>query len=98
VWYASGGRQGEEPPENQRRRMQLFDQARATADVRRQGELMKQVFDLAADSFDVFGVCLAPNAFGIASNRMRNVPPRMPRSWSWATPGPALPQQFFFAS
>jgi len=59
---------------------------------------MKQVFDLAAESFDVFGVCLAPNLFGIATNRLRNVPPRMPSSWSWPHPGPALPQQFFFTT
>ena len=78
--------------------MDLFDQARATSNVQRQGELMKQVFDLAAESFDVFGVCLAPNLFGMASNRLRNVPASMPSSWSWPHPGPALPQQFFFTT
>jgi peptide/nickel transport system substrate-binding protein len=78
--------------------MQLFDQARSTVDVNRQRDLMKQVFDLAAESFDVIGVCLSTNLFGIASNRLRNVPARMPNSWSWPHPGPALPQQFFFTS
>jgi peptide/nickel transport system substrate-binding protein len=98
LWYSSGGRQGQEPPPNQKRRMELYDQALATSDVARQGELMKQVFDLAAESFDVFGICLAPNLFGIASNRLRNVPARMPRAWSWVTPAGSLPQQYFFAN
>jgi peptide/nickel transport system substrate-binding protein len=97
IWYSSGGRQGQEPPPNQKRRMELYDQARATTDVRRQGELMKEVFDLAAESFDVFGICMSPNSFGVASNRLHNVPARMPRAWSWATPAGALPQQFFIA-
>jgi peptide/nickel transport system substrate-binding protein len=98
MWYASGGREGQEPNDNHKQRMQLYDQARATTDVRRQGELMKQILDLAAVSFDCFGVCLAPNLFGIASNRLRNVPARMPYAWSWPHPGPALPQQFFFTN
>ncbi len=97
-WYASGGREGIEPPPNHRQRMQLFDQARSTVDTAEQGRLMRQVFDLAAEAFDCFGVCLAVNLFGIASNRLRNVPARMPNAWSWPHPGPALPQQFFFTS
>ncbi len=95
VWYSSSGRDGVEPPPNQKQRMELYDQARATADTRRQGDLMKRVFDLAAESFDVFGVCLATNSFGIASNRLRNVPARMPNAWSWPHPGPAMPPLFF---
>ena len=98
MWYASGGREGQEPNDNHKQRMRLYDQARATTDVRRQGELMKQILDLAAEAFDCFGVCLAPNLFGIASNRLRNVPARMPYAWSWPHPGPALPQQFFFTN
>ena len=46
----------------------------------------------------MIGVCLAPNLFGIASNRLRNVPAHMPSSWSWPHPAPAMPQQFFFTS
>jgi peptide/nickel transport system substrate-binding protein len=98
IWYATGGREGQEPPESHKQRTRLYDQALATSDVRRQGEIMKQVFDLAAESFDVFGICLAPNLFGIASNRLRNVPARMPNAWSWPNPGPSMPQQYFFTS
>jgi peptide/nickel transport system substrate-binding protein len=98
MWYASGGRDGQEPPEHQKERMRLYDAARSTPDTRRQGELMKQVFDIAAEQYECIGVNLAPNLFGVAQNRLRGVPRQMPYSWSWPHPGPALPQQFFFTS
>jgi peptide/nickel transport system substrate-binding protein len=98
VWYASGGREGQEPSENQRQRMRLYDEARSKVSVAEQGALMKQVFDLCADAFETMGVSLSANLFGIASNRLKNVPDGMPNAWSWPNPGPSLPQQYFFES
>ncbi|HEX3349356.1 MAG TPA: ABC transporter substrate-binding protein [Acetobacteraceae bacterium] len=97
VWYVSNGREGEEPPESQKQRMKLFDVARGTADMQKRGEAMKQLFDLTADAFETIGVCLAVNAFGIASNRLRNVPLQEPSSWSYPNPAPSMPQQYFFS-
>jgi peptide/nickel transport system substrate-binding protein len=96
LWYASGGKEGTEPSENAKTRMKLYDQAKATVSVEEQGKLMKQIFDLCADAFETFGVTLAPNLFGIASNKLKNVPNGMPASWSWPNPGPSLPQQYYF--
>jgi peptide/nickel transport system substrate-binding protein len=98
VWYSSGGREGQEPPENPRQRMRLYDQVKSTADSARQAALMKEIFDLGAEAFETFGISLAPNLFGIASNRLKNIPNGMPNSWSWPNPGPSLPQQYFFES
>ncbi|MBI1777453.1 MAG: ABC transporter substrate-binding protein [Proteobacteria bacterium] len=97
-WYTSGGKDGQEPPESQKRRMKLYDEARSTADLKKRGQLMKEVFDLAADAFEMFGVGLAVNSFGIANNRLRNVPAKMANSWPYPHPAPALPQQFFFTT
>ncbi|MBR0832330.1 ABC transporter substrate-binding protein [Bradyrhizobium manausense] len=97
-WYVSGGKDGQEPPESQKQRMKLFDQARATADLQKRGEIMKQLFDLTADAFETIGICLAVNAFGICKTNLANVPAKYPNSWSWPNPGPALPQQFFFST
>ena len=97
-WYVSSGKDGQEPPESQKQRMKLYDQARATADLQKRGELMKQVFDLTTEAFETIGICLAVNAFVICKNNLQNVPPRYPNAWSWPNPGPALPQQFFFAT
>ncbi len=96
VWYVSGGKDGQEPPDSQKERMKLFDQARGTTDLAKRGALMKQVFDLAADAFETIGVCLAVNSFGVCKNNLHNVPPKYPDSWTWPNPAPALPQQFFF--
>jgi peptide/nickel transport system substrate-binding protein len=97
-WYVSGGKSGEEPPESQKQRMKLFDEARATADMQKRAEIMKQLFDLTSDAFETVGVCLAVNAFGICKTNLQNVPQKYPNSWSWPNPGPALPQQFFFTT
>jgi peptide/nickel transport system substrate-binding protein len=98
IWYVSGGKDGQEPPEDQKKRMKLFDEARATADLNKRGEIMKQLFDITADSFETVGICLAVNAFGICKNNLQNVPLKYPNAWSWPNPGPALPQQFFFSA
>jgi peptide/nickel transport system substrate-binding protein len=94
----SGGKEGQEPPESQKRRMKLFDDARATPDLAKRGAFVKEIMDLAADAFETIGVCLAVNSFGIAKNNLKNVPAKMPNAWSWPNPGPSLPQQFFFTS
>ncbi len=38
IWYVSGGKDGQEPPESQKQRMKLYDDARATADLKKRGE------------------------------------------------------------
>jgi peptide/nickel transport system substrate-binding protein len=97
-WYVSGGKEGQEPPESQKKRMKLFDEARATADLKKRGELMTALFDLTAEAFETIGVCLSVNTFGVCKVNLQNVPQRYPNSWSWPNPGPALPQQFFFSA
>jgi peptide/nickel transport system substrate-binding protein len=96
LWYTSNGAKGEEPPESQKKRFKLFDEARSTADLDKRGAIMKQLFDIAADEFETIGVCLAVGGFGVIRNNLRNVPEKQPDSWSWPNPGPALPQQFTF--
>jgi peptide/nickel transport system substrate-binding protein len=97
-WYVSNGKDGQEPPESQKRRMKLFDDARGTADLARRGMVMTEIFDLAADAFETIGICLAVNTFGVVRANLQNVPAKMPGSWSWPNPGPSLPQQFFFTA
>ncbi|WP_337270946.1 ABC transporter substrate-binding protein [Oryzifoliimicrobium ureilyticus] len=97
-WYTSNGQKGEEPPESQKKRFKLFDEARSTADLDKRGALMKQIFDICADEFETIGVCLAVGTFGIVRNNLQNVPEKEPDSWSWPNPGPAMPQQFFFST
>lgn len=98
LWYTSNGAKGEEPPESQKKRFKLFDEARSTADLAKRGAIMKQLFDITAEEFETIGVCMAVGGFGVIRNNLRNVPEKQPDSWSWPNPGPALPQQFTFTS
>lgn len=95
-WYVSNGAQGEEPPEDQKQRMKLFDQAKSTVDLDERAKLMHQVFEIAADAFEVIGVCLGVNTFGICRNNFVNTPKQEPDSWTYPNPAPTMPQQYFF--
>jgi len=96
LWYVSNGKDGQEPPEHQKKRMKLFDDARATSDLKKRGEIMKEIFDIAAENFETVGVCLAVTTFGVVKSNLENAPKKMPAAWMWPTPGPSLPQQYFF--
>lgn len=85
----------EEPPESIRRAMELYDQISLTGDDDEQLDLMMQVLDIAADEFYAIGTVLEPNAFGVVTNRMRNVPAVIPNSWIYPTPSPYNPEQFW---
>jgi peptide/nickel transport system substrate-binding protein len=98
LWYVSNGQSGEEPPESQKQRMKLFDEARSTSDLDKRAAIMKQLFDLTAEAFETVGICLAVNSFGVVKNNLINAPEKEPDSWTWPNPGPAMPQQFFFTS
>jgi peptide/nickel transport system substrate-binding protein len=76
--------------------MKLFDDARATSDLKKRGEIMREIFDIAAETFETVGVCLAVTTFGVVKNNMENVPKKMPAAWMWPNPGPSMPQQYFF--
>jgi len=95
-WYVSGGKSGQEPPDHQKKRMQLFAEASGTTDLKKRGALMKEVLDIAADQFEMIGLCLAVNADGVARNALKNVPKKVPNSWSFGSPGTAGTQLMYF--
>jgi peptide/nickel transport system substrate-binding protein len=95
-WYESRGRLGEEPTPSMKKRMELLDQWRATADKARADAIFKEILQLAADEFEVVGTVRVLAGPGVRNRRIVNVPNPMLQAWVWATPGPALPQQFFY--
>ncbi len=96
LWFTSGGKTGEEPPESQKKRMALYDQARGTTDLQKRAEYVKQMLDLTYEAFETVGICLGVNTFGVCRNNLQNVPDKMPDSWSYPNPSPTLPSQYFF--
>ncbi len=85
----------EEPPAATREQMALYDEIRMTSDRDTQIELMRQVLQIAADEFYSIGVSLPPLGYGIVKNNFFNVPPVLFDSYTWLSPAPANPAQFF---
>ncbi len=87
----------EEPPDAVKHAMELYDEIKVTPGDDKQFELMMQILDIAADEFYAIGTVLEPNAFGVVTNRMRNVASTMPNSWIYPSPAPYNPEQFWVA-
>jgi peptide/nickel transport system substrate-binding protein len=98
VWYTkptSPDVTPEEPPEIVQQQMTMYDELRATADRPTQVGLMNEIIQIAADQFYNIGICLPPLGYGIQKNNFFNVPPVIFDSFTWLSPAPANPCQFF---
>lgn len=84
-----------EPPDFVQKQMALYDELRKTVDIAEQEALMTQILDIAAENFMVIGTVLDPNTLMFVSSNLHNVPSLMPRAFSYPTPAPANPAQFF---
>lgn len=85
----------EEPPADVKEMMGLYDQIKVTVDAEKQKELLMQLLEMAADQFWAIGSILEPLSFGIATNRLKNTPQSLPRSWIYPTPAPCNTCQFY---
>jgi peptide/nickel transport system substrate-binding protein len=97
-WYlnpTSPNTTPEEPPEVVREQMALYDQVKQTSDPDEQAALMLEVLQIAADQFYSIGVCLPPRGYGVVKNNFFNVPAVIFDSFTWLSPAPANPSQFF---
>ncbi|WP_211659212.1 ABC transporter substrate-binding protein [Phytoactinopolyspora halophila] len=95
-WYQSGGESGEEPPDAMRRQFELYDQIKATTDPEEQASAMAEILRIAREEFWVMGINLQPDEYGVAAATLRNIPESMPNSWTYPTPAPTNPEQYFF--
>ena len=93
-WLGKDG--AEEPPAHVKRQLALWDEMNATVDEARRTELMREILQIAADSFYTLGVMVPLADYGIVSNRMKNVPARMEGSYWFAPPGPTNPPTYYF--
>lgn len=97
-WYHSwSGNKGlgQQAPEAVIRQYELFSQLREQTTPAGQRQVMGRLLDIAADQFYVLGIALQKPGFGIVNRHFRNVPAFMPSSWSYPSPGPANPFQFY---
>lgn len=96
AWYLDHEDEiAKEPPAEVKKQMDLYDQLRATPDEKKQRDLLKEILDTAAEQFYCIGTILEPLSFGIVTNRMKNTPESLPRSWIYPTPVPCNTCQFY---
>lgn len=95
-WYETAGKAGEEPPASMKKRLKLFDDWKDAKTDTEADALFKQILAIAADELEVLGTVTPPPSVGVRSNKLVNVFDKMPNSWTYAMPGPALVQQWFY--
>jgi ABC-type transport system substrate-binding protein len=94
-WYNSRGELGEKPPELVARTLDIYDEIQVTPDEAGQQALMKEILQINADMFNVIGISLPANNYGVVKNNFRNVPASMRDSVTCLTPGLTRPEQYF---
>ncbi|RLE07070.1 ABC transporter substrate-binding protein, partial [Candidatus Aerophobetes bacterium] len=79
-WFATNGKAGEEPPEEVKKLMEIYNKALKTVSSRERIALLKQAVRMFAENLWVIGVVQeAPQAeFCIVKNNFRNVPEPLP--------------------
>jgi peptide/nickel transport system substrate-binding protein len=95
-WYESRGARGQEPSASMKRRYELLDRWRAAPTPQAADALFAQMLQEAGDAFEVLGIVRNFSSPGVRRKNLRNVPSPLINAWTFATPGAALPQQFFF--
>ena len=98
AWYASRGKEGERPPPQVRRQMELYDQVKATPDVARQQQLFKEILAIARDEFAIIGTALPIGGYSVVKNDLHNVPSSLPWSTTYPSPGWTNPEQYYVDS
>lgn len=83
------------PPKDVRDQLDLYRELTATGDQSQQAEIMKQILQIASEQFYTIGIALQNEGFGLIKENFHNVPDLMPYAWSYPTPAPTNPCQYF---
>jgi peptide/nickel transport system substrate-binding protein len=96
-WYVNPSSPiAEEPPEEVKKQMKLYEEIRATSDDKKQQDLLKQILDINADLFPTIGTAYDANFYGITLDKLKNTPKSLPSSYDYPTPAPANPATWYF--
>ncbi len=96
TWYKSGGASGEEPTDEFRAVMDLYDQYKLTIDPAQQTSICQEIVRVSTENLWTLGtVGLVPNPVVVRNNFM-NVSPNHTADWIIMTPGTMDPAHFYF--
>lgn len=85
----------EEPPAPAQRQIELYKMIKETGDAELQTEYMKEILQIAADEFYVFGISTPPMGYMVVANDLHGVMDNMPSSWAYPNPNPAEPYTWY---
>ena len=98
-WYNDPTQErAEEPSDDIKRQMELYDQIKTTPDEAKQAEMMKEILEIAVEQFYTIGISTEPIGYGVVNNDLKNVPASMPWSFTYPHPAPTNPEQWFYSS
>jgi len=95
LWYATGGKSGEEPPKEVKRQMELFDKARITVSLSGQKKYMEEILKINAQNLYVIGICDRAPVPWIVKNNFKNVPDEKGWILAFGQPASLVSAQFF---
>jgi peptide/nickel transport system substrate-binding protein len=98
-WYASGGKEGQAPPAEIKRLVDIIDEAK-TSGRNRQIALAKELFQIWADNvWEIGTVGMTPMIQGVlvANDKLQNVPAVAGNDWPLRTPGDTRLEQYFYS-
>ncbi|HEV2783083.1 MAG TPA: ABC transporter substrate-binding protein [Actinophytocola sp.] len=102
-WFASGGKQGKEPPESMKLlkdAMALYEKGLSEPDDAERVRIGKELYKMHADqvwSIGIVGFGLALNGVYLTNNNLRNVPARVVNSLHMKSMNNTYPMTFFYA-
>jgi len=97
-WYQTRGRQGEEPPEQIKALMRIFDEITVAASQEKQKELFAEIIKANEQNLWVVGLVHQPVDYYVVAKNMYNLPKKDFQSWIYPNPGPIHPEQFSFTA
>jgi peptide/nickel transport system substrate-binding protein len=95
-WYQDHSL-GEEPPAPVKEQMLLYEQIKGSTDPEAIERLMSGILTIAEEEFYVMGICEAEDFYMLVRLNFHNVPRTMPKSFTFPTPAPSNPCQYFIA-
>ncbi|QDY69214.1 ABC transporter substrate-binding protein [Qingshengfaniella alkalisoli] len=95
-WFDPNNAIIEEPPAEVAQQLDLYKKMYEATSTEERDDLFRQILDITKDEFYTIGISLPPKSFGIASNKLGNVPQDQPMAWIYPNPGPMNTSLLFF--
>ncbi|HTY22172.1 MAG TPA: ABC transporter substrate-binding protein [Desulfomonilaceae bacterium] len=95
-WCQTGGKKGEEPPQDIKNLMEIYNKILRTVSPEERKKLFSQIIAANEQNLWVIGLVHNPPDYYVVAPNMFNVPKKDFESWIYPNPGPIHPEQFSF--